>query len=321
MKKYLLGLAMLASFLPASLLAYQNQGFESWSEQGGINFSCKTQCLIDLGMKGTNNLFQISGVEWNGTIIVGNISNGQLIPIASSPVKNGRAKLFVDSYGGQDLPEQLPLVMIIDGNMTATNGSISSMKANGIDKIKIGWNSFWTNEGQTFYGINLRYGAKRGDTSVVVIWYWIFFLGLIVLYFRNKLNMKNTLYLGVSLFLIIAIRNQIDYSNTTLDNLKSYTFAEEWKKTYGNLGDFYEFITQSREAIGIKKGNKECRVYYQCAQERPFCVHMWLVFMKPCEKTEDPSQSDYQIYYKKTPTQVLGTKILEFNNSFVYKTK
>lgn len=133
--------------------------------------------------------------------------------------------------------------------------------------------------------------------------------------------MKNALYLGVSLFLIIAIRNQIDYSNTTLDNLKSYTFAEEWKKTYGNLGDFYEFITQSREAIGIKKGNKECRVYYQCAQERPFCVHMWLVFMKPCEKTEDPSQSDYQIYYKKTPTQVLGTKILEFNNSFVYKTK
>jgi hypothetical protein len=65
--------------------------------------------------------------------------------------------------------------------------------------------------------------------------------------------MKNTLYLGVSLFLIIAIRNQIDYSNTTLDNLKSYTFAEEWKKTYGNLGDFYEFITQSREAIGIKR--------------------------------------------------------------------
>ncbi len=39
--------------------------------------------------------------------------------------------------------------------------------------------------------------------------------------------MKNTLYLGVSLFLIIAIRNQIDYSNNTLDNLKSYTFAEE----------------------------------------------------------------------------------------------
>jgi len=84
-------------------------------------------------------------------------------------VKNGGAKLFVDSYGGQDLPEQLPLVMIIDGNMTATNGSINSMKANGIDKIKIGWNSFWTNEGQTFYGINLRYGVKRGDTSVVVI--------------------------------------------------------------------------------------------------------------------------------------------------------
>lgn len=142
------------------------------------------------------------------------------------------------------------------------------------------------------------------------------------MYFRSKLNMKNALYLAVSIFLIIAIRNQIDYTSTTVSNIKSYTLAEEGKKSYGNLGDFYEFVTQSREVMGIEKEeNQSCKAYYSCAQERPFCSHMWLVFMKPCEKTDDPTQSDYQIYYKKAPTQVLGTKILEFNNSFVYKTK
>ena len=70
------------------------------------------------------------------------------------------------------------------------------------------------------------------------------------MYFRSKLNMKNALYLAVSIFLIIAIRNQIDYTSTTVSNIKSYTLAEEGKKSYGNLGDFYEFVTQSREVMG-----------------------------------------------------------------------
>jgi hypothetical protein len=314
-------LSVICYLLPA--FAYTQQGFVSYSEaNGNINFSCATQCAIQLGTKGSNDMITINNLSWDGIAIVGIMGqNNQLIPVTQQPI-NSSIKLMVSQFQWQDIPDSSQLTLIFQGSVQANASALSLTQSNFIDSIGGAWKTFWANEGQTFYGINLRYGHKLNSSSVVIVSYRIFILWLIYLYFKKKFNLKNALYLGLGLFLILAIRNQIDYSKVTIDNLKSYTFASEGNKHYGNLWDYYEFITNAREKIWIKDWEqKDCKVFYSCWQDRPFCIHMRTVFMKPCSKTDSMQESDYQLYYKKQAASPIGTKILEFKWSTVYKTK
>ncbi|MFA7284750.1 MAG: hypothetical protein WC004_02925 [Candidatus Absconditabacterales bacterium] len=305
--------------LPA--LAYQTKGFDSYVETAGtIQFSCSSQCTIALGEKGDNSIVKISGLSGNGTVIAGAMTD-QLYTLGSQPVAPYMA-FSVDSFNNQPIPAQVPIVLVIQGSISTTNGSILFTQANFVDKLSQGWKEFWSDEGQTFYGINLRYGQKINGTSVVTIGYRLFIIALAWLYFKNKLNIKMAIVAAIAIYLVIALRNQVDYSNVTINNIKSYTLAESGSKVYGNLGDYYEFINRVRAAMKLDDGKqKVCKTYTECLQERPFCVHMNAVFMKPCEYTATANQSDYQIYYKKTPAAPFGKKILEFNGSSLYQTK
>lgn len=306
--------------------AYQQQGFLSYEEkEGQINFQCKAQCVINLGAKWSNNLISLNHLKGNGTIIAGVMNGTQFVPISQQTIQEGQThtklSLISPQLAGPGL-ENIQINLVINGDISWNGSTLSFVSANFIDKIGMGWKEYRAKEGQTFYGINLRYGQKILGTSVVVYWYWICVLGLIYLYFKKRLSFAKFLSLAFLIYLCIAIRNQIDYTQATSAVINSYTQAPEWSKTYGNLGDFYEYVAKARKEIKLDDGTtKTCKAYYECAQERPFCVHMWTVFIKPCEKTDSASTSDYQLYYKKTPTNPVGTKIVDFNWSFVYKTK
>ncbi len=271
MKKNLLGIAILSIFLPASLSAYQTQGFERWTEQGGISFSCKTQCFIDLGMKGTNNLFQISGVEWGGNIIIWTLNNGQLIPLATSNVKKSRAKLFVESYGGQKLPEQISLVMLIDGSMTATNGSIDVMKANGIDKIKAGWNTFWLMDTFKPYTINLLQWAQWNGSSVVKVFSIIFPFLIVFFYFRNKKSFKKNIFIsGLLLRWILEIRMGMEWIKYYVTDYKTFISKEYPHKIFRDRWDFYSFAHMIEETLKSEWISTWSIINFQSPNPRPF---------------------------------------------------
>lgn len=324
-KRYLnlLTFVSLCSLLLASTTyAYTQQGFQSYQElNGGIDFTCTNQCVIQLGAKGDNDIISINNLSGNGTVAVAVAGqNGQLIPISQQAVSSS-VKLMASKYNWKPVPNTAPINLIFQGNISGKGSIVSLAPSNFVDNIGMAWKTFWTNEGQTFYGINIRYGHKLNGTWVVVAAFRVFILGIVYLYFKKRLRFQNVLYLALSLFLVIAIRNQLDYSKTTINNLKTYTFASEWSKSYGNLGDFYEFISKSRDVMRIETLNTSCKIYYSCLQDRPFCAHMQWVFLKPCEKTDTASDSDYQIYYKKPGPNPLGTKLLDFNGSSVYKTR
>lgn len=322
MKRTIFTLFLMFSVFLGVWSGYESQGFVSYSEQNGqINFSCAGQCMINLGAKTKSNFYKISGLKGEGQVVLGVVSQQQLIPLASSQVSENLSR-YVDSYGGQPIPDGVQMVLVVQWNVSATQARLTITQANFIDRIGVWRKEFRASEGQTFYGINLRYGAKFLGTSVVVIGYRIFAIVLVVLLIMGKRNMRNVIGVAVALFLLIAIRNQIDYTKTTVDNLNSYTFAASGQKSYGNLGDYYEFLDKARKQIWIDEDRqKSCKVFLECTQPRPFCAHMGAVFTKPCEEVKDINQSDYQIYYKKTPTQNSGSKLLEFNGSFLYQTK
>lgn len=303
------------------MFAYQTQGFDSYTENAGsIQFVCSSQCTIALGEKGTNDIIKISGLSGNGTIVAWAMTD-QFYPLGSQSIKQ-QLTFMVNSFNNQPIPNQVPIVLVVQWNVSAANGSILFTQANIIDKVSQWRKEFWANEWQTFYGINLRYGQKIWGTSVVTIWYRLFIIALAWLYFKNKLTIKMAIVVAMGIYLVIALRNQIDYSKVTINNIQSYTLAEPGNKVYGNLGDYYEFINRVREAIQLDgEKQKSCKAHTDCWQERPFCVHMNSVFMKPCEYTPNANQSDYQIYYKKTPSAPIGKKLLEFNGSSLYQTK
>ncbi len=322
MRKLYLGAIIMASLaISSSVVAYETQGFDSYTENGNsIQFSCSNQCIIMLGEKGNNDMIKVTGVTGAGELIAWAMTD-QLYAVTNSPIQDN-VSLRVNSFNNQPIPPQVPMVLVIQGTASATQWSILFTQANVVDNIGQAWKDFWAKEGQTFYGINLRYGTKILDVSIVTIGYRIFVLGLILLYLKKKLTIQNSFYLGLGLFLLIGLRNQIDYSQTTSNNIQSYVLAESGSKVYGNLGDYYEFMSNARKVMELDSSDpKACKLYTDCSQPWPFCVHMDAVFMKPCEKVENASDSDYQIYYKKEPVQSLGTKIREFNWSYLYQTK
>lgn len=322
--KYIILLLLFVCFaVVSSVFWFEQQWFTQYTETSqGISFSCTQQCFILLWNKWSNDSVTVKWIQGQGQMIVWALGqNWQLIPLGQQNIVKDQSDyvLIINSSQG-DIPTDAQLWVVFVGSISAVDMQISLWSLSFWDKIIEWWRGFWLNEWQTFYGINLRYGHKIWSTSVVIIWYRVVVLTLIVFLFLWRFRFKNILYVSLVVYLLIAVRNQIDYSVTTKQWLQTYVFASSWSKVYGNLWDYYEFIDRARWVMRIEdKMVKRCRVYLECTQERPFCAHMNTVFMKPCEPTNDITQSDYQIYYKKSPDKIFWVKLLEFNNSFVYK--
>lgn len=328
MKKKLRLFLLLSYWISLSFVsAYQQQGFDSYSEttNNTISFICNGQCLIFLGEKWTNDSLFVDNITGQGQIIVGALwQNNQLVPITQEPITNNKSfyQLPIENPQIGEIPPQAQIVLVFVGDIQATESHTTLQKLTFWEKVIKNRSYFRKNEGQTFYWINLRYGQKIWNTSIIVIWYRLFLFGAILLLFKNKLSLQNLFYLSVILILLVGIRNQIDYSKTTRDNLQSYTFAQAEEKNYSNLWDYYEFISKVRNTIWLDQDwQKQCMIYLHCAQERPYCAHLETVFIQPCTVTKDITKSNYQLYYKQWPDTIFWEKILEFNGSFLYSNK
>lgn len=318
-KLSLILLSLVSTLLPILAFAYQNQWFDSYTENGNsITFSCSNQCVLILGEKSKNDMIKISGLKGDGDAVAGVMGTNQFYPITNKKASENPS-FIVNSLNGQAIPSNAPVALVFQGKVSATNASILFTQSNIVDKIGQIRSDFRANEPMTFYSINLRYGVKLLGTPIVVIWYWVFFLGLIILYVKKRFNVKNTLYLALSIFMIIAIKNLIATSAITIDGLQTYSFANSGSKVYANLGDNYEFMSLARKAMKIDDQQiHSCKVYLECGQERPYCVHADYIFIKPCESTKIIWEADFAIYYQKTPTSTAWRRtILERNGSFV----
>lgn len=312
-------------WLAFSSWEYLTQWFQYYQVQGdSIDFVCQWQCLLVLWKRWSNDILKIDNLtgQWLITIWAMDIKKN-IHPISQHQYQS-TITVYIDQLAWQEIPQQSDIIIHFQWNIRSYSWSaIVFAQSNRIDDLSMAWKTFRSREWQTFYGINLRYGAKFWSRSIVSIWYIIFIFILVYLTIKRKISMINMLYVWVWLYLLLAIRTQIDYSLVTIDWIKSYTIAST-SKMYGNLWSYYDFITQARGILNLDRVDDmipQCRIFFDCAQERPYCTHMEAVFMKPCEKSINIIDSNYQIYYGKIPTNPRGQKILDYQWSFLYQTK
>lgn len=301
---------------------YEQQWFSQYEERlQGISFSCTQQCFILLWNKWDSDSITIQWIEGQWQIVAVVLDqNGQLIPLSQQNLSWEEYVLSLSSP--QKIPSQAQIWILFIGTINAVDAKIILWSLSFWWELSQWWKLFWINEWQTFYGINLRYGQKVWSWSIVEVSYFLCIIVGIILLFSWRRKKRNILYIVVVLYLLIAIRNQIDHTKVTIDGLNSYSWDESWSKTYGNLWDFYEFVEGVRNTIWLDEWwSKQCNIYYECSQPWPYCAHMESVFMKPCDKVETIEQSDYQIYYKTSPATRLGNQIFELEGSSLYQTK
>lgn len=105
--------------------------------------------------------------------------------------------------------------------------------------------------------------------------YRIFIIGAVYILFSKKYvrrRLRSLAYLGIALFLLMGARNLFNRIDRTSEGLQQYTFASTEQKTFFDLGDYIAFTTKIRETLELDEayGKKECTIYVDTPQDRPF---------------------------------------------------
>jgi hypothetical protein len=185
-----------------------------------------------------------------------------------------------------------------------------------IDKIK---KQLFSAEAFAPYSINLRYGKKIGDTSIVYIAYISFIVIISVLIFFTKVTRENFLFVSILVFWIVASINLISFFHL-------YTSASTWyieKQKYHNMWDYFVFTQNVREIIGLDNDvtNNSCTYYSECTNHWPFCYYWKTLYMQPCSFTEKIDDAEYILLHRKEiPEKMKHREILyPFQGSYLLK--
>lgn len=314
--------------VPASVAAYQQQWFTSYTETAqGIWFSCTQQCVIVLWTRDANDHISIKWIQGQWQIVLWALwQDGKLIPLSQQVITPNQSDyLLMISSSQINVPAQAQLWVVFVGNVSASAAQVSLWNMSIWQKIGQIWKWFWTNEWLMPYTINLRYGIKFMSTSIVKVWYIIFILIVCYILFSwaySKHKAKAIFYYGICMVLLLWIRNLANWVDRTVTGLDQYTFADSDQKVFFDLWDYIVFVDKMRDALALDDqfGGNDCTIMSQ-GQSRPFVAHLDNVYIKPCNPTTDKSKADYLIYYHQAIPQedAWKTKLLEFNGSFVLK--
>lgn len=313
--------------------AYQQQGFSQFTENGStIQFSCPSQCVILLDQIGSKDILSFKGNIngqggiWYGFLINNQVAGGDQIAVTNSMQLDQQWIISKNPYYDQ-IPKTAQLVLLMQWSMQWTLENVR------FARMSIGqawWQArkdFWTNEPLTPYSINLRRWVNVFGWSLTIRMYIVFLIGLVYLFFRKKATKQNILLLAVGVSLFLGYRNLVDYIVITESGLETYTRQKGENKRFENLDDFYYVLGQSRivmeKKVSLRDTKKSCTIYMECFQDRPFCPHAQLLFLKPCLKVSDAQKADFVFLYKKeVPTQFASLpKLFEYNGSFLLATQ
>lgn len=312
-----------------SYAAYQQQGFSQFTENGTtIQFSCPSQCVILLDQIGSKALLSFKGnINGQGVLMYWFLVNNQVVPgeqvsVAGPMQLDQQWTVSSHPYFSQ-IPKDAQLVLLVQWSI---QGSIDGLR---FARMSMGqaWGqarkAFWTKEPLTVYSINLRRWVNVFGWSLTTWMYVIFLIGAVYMLFTKKATRQNILLLAVGVFLFLGYRNFIDYATITRNGLESYTRKKWADKKFANLDDFYYVLDQSRKIIDkthpLNTSQTSCKLYMECFQDRPFCVHAYRLFLKPCQKVDTIEQADFVFLYKKEiPAQFSALpKLFEYNGSFL----
>lgn len=292
-----------------SFAQYQQQWFSQFqSLDGNIDFVCTGQCFALIGpvawsdyalFRGT---LQGEGVVGYGFLVGQQIVPGETVQVNGETSVNQQFSFNALSFYAQ-LPAEAQLVLIAQGNVTGMSVWLEAWFMTFYNKIGQWWKDFWKMEPLTPYSINLRYGAKILWTSIVQYGYWIFFFVALYLLFFAKWNKekkyRSIFFLGIGIFLFIGMRNIITYTSIVDQWLNSYTNQSLDDKTFFDLWDYIVFTDKIRKTLDLDAGKKDCTIFVDSFQDRPFKAHWESVYLKPCTLTLTWSEADYLLYYRK----------------------
>lgn len=329
-----LGIMMVAlGLLGSATWAMMQQGFSTFDEGANqLSFACAGQCFAILGPYAwfdqltIDGQFGGNGQLWYGFLVWQQIYPGELLPAAWL---THQSFWFSAHPVYQQIPNEAgQLVLIANGDVTASAVTYAFRRRSLGEKIAQWWKDFRTNEPLRPYSINLRYGVKVLGTPLVKIIYRIVLLGVIgILFFvHSRQQRKEVLFLFlVTVILLFTLRNLWNRTTRTNQWLQTYTFAPEQEKQFFDLGDYPIFVEKVRTTLWLDEAfwTKTCTIFFDTNQERPFKVHADAVYSKPCEPAPEKSQADYIIYYKKPlwPESAWKEVLLEFNGSFLVRNK
>jgi hypothetical protein len=252
MKKGIVCLALL--FLSNSAFAYQQQWFTSYEEKDNkISFTCTKECALILGAKESNNLVQVSWVQWSWQIIVWVIAAGnQIFPIKILPSQTS-FQVLVESVNGQVLPAQAPVALIFQWNMNMQWWTISLANAGRMTKFGQWWDEFWTFDTFRPYTINLLKGPMAWGRSANNIFFYIFLLGAIFIFIKHGKKRRNIKKYIFMLWLIVWVMYDIRMWAEMIwyyhHDYVHYISPTSDAKTYRDRGDFYRFVEFTKREV------------------------------------------------------------------------
>jgi hypothetical protein len=312
-----------------SVFWYKNQWFDNFIEiWNSIKFSCSSQCFVVVDQKSDNNLLKVTWnlnwtwVIWYWFLDWDEIFSWEFIDVWS--LKDSILNydfLFKNLNYYSQLSKEIIIVLIIEWQIHSDNFNIELTKTSFFDNLKIAWNDFWKIETLTPYSINLRYWVNLNWTSIITIWYVLFFIIFLIWLFFVKNKKHFFIYLSLYLFLFIWFRNIISYYSITKNWLQNFVFQKYENKTFFELWDHIVFSDKIRKTLNLdNKSTNNCKIYIELIRERPFLGHFQNTYLKPCNVTNNIEEADYLIYYKKTPENLENfEEILNFNDSYLLK--
>jgi hypothetical protein len=317
---------------PISYAAYQNQWFTTFQEQWtSLSFQCDKQCFVLLWALGSNEIVKIKWTtQWSGKIGRWFLLGQQIYPgdiVTAWWTVDLQSILYAHQLYRQIPKDQAQIVLLVDGVVKADAVNVEFGKMFFGEKLWAMRREFWTNEPLRPYSINLRYGIKLWWIPLIQIGYWLFGIGVCLIFlFGEKKKRFHTVFLfWMTLLLVLSLRNLLNWTDWTITWMKSYVSAEESQKTFFDLGDYPMFVKKMRETLDLDNqfGKISCTVFFDAVQEWPFKVHADTVYIKPCEPAKDKISADYVVFYKK-PTDAAFSwkqKLLDWNGSSLFSNK
>lgn len=326
-------LLFLLVFVALPSFAYEQQGFSGYQEVWWkLNFLCESQCFVLLWNTSASEFLSVVGsVQGSGVFgywfLVGQqIYPGEVLQVNWSVTLDKKFS-YVNAPNFSQYPSSTQIILVLQGALQANQLSIQQSYMDFGTKIAQDWKDFWTMEPLTPYSINLRYGVKLWASSIVKYGYILFLIiGLLILLFLKwgkERKIKSIFYLWVWLFLFIGIRNLMTYTSITAQWLKEYTFQDGDQKTFAGLGDYLVFTKKIRTTLHLDNNPRDCTIYADVFQDRPFRSHWSFVYLKPCTFVQTPQEAKYLLYYKKPLTGDISNKqiLLQFNWSYLLDNK
>jgi len=175
-------LLIFTSTLSSFGLAFEQQGFSEYQENNKeVSFLCQNQCFLLLWDLANNDVIKVHGdINGNGIFGYGFLVGQQVAPWemvqVSWPSSIDTTYIFSKNQLFDQIPKEAKILLVFQGNVWSQAMSIQLWKLGFWEKTQQLWKDFWTIEPITPYSINLRYGVKLIDTSLIKIWYIVFVL-------------------------------------------------------------------------------------------------------------------------------------------------